>query len=60
MGNSKLQGMLREKGNCAIVNIGSVVGSHGNAGQSVYAASKAGLGGFTKSMAKELGPRGLR
>jgi len=55
-----LKGMLREKGNCSIVNVGSVVGSHGNAGQSAYAASKAGLGGFTKALAKEVGVRGCR
>ncbi len=42
-----------------IVNITSVVGLHGNAGQANYAASKAGLIGFTKSVAKELGPRGI-
>lgn len=42
-----------------IINIGSVIGIHGNAGQSVYSASKAGLIGFTKSLAKELGSRGI-
>ncbi|GAB5465374.1 MAG: 3-oxoacyl-[acyl-carrier-protein] reductase [Candidatus Kapaibacteriales bacterium] len=42
-----------------IVNIGSIVGSTGNAGQSNYSASKAGLIGFTKSMAKELASRGI-
>ncbi|NJK92181.1 MAG: 3-oxoacyl-[acyl-carrier-protein] reductase [Blastochloris sp.] len=40
-----------------IVNIGSVVGLHGNAGQANYAAAKAGLIGLTKSVAKELAPR---
>jgi 3-oxoacyl-[acyl-carrier protein] reductase len=40
-----------------IINIGSVVGSMGNAGQSAYAAAKAGIVGFTKSMARELGSR---
>jgi|EP00505_MAST-04D_sp_SCG-Rhode-Island_P003925 3-oxoacyl-[acyl-carrier protein] reductase len=49
----------RTKVGC-IVNIGSVVGAHGNVGQSVYAASKSGLSGLTKSLAKELGPRGVR
>lgn len=42
-----------------IVNISSVVGLHGNAGQMNYAASKAGVIGMTKSMAKELGSRGI-
>ncbi|KAJ2742109.1 hypothetical protein GGI20_004721 [Coemansia sp. BCRC 34301] len=44
----------------AIVNVSSVIGLHGNVGQSAYAASKAGLIGFTKALAKELGPRGVR
>jgi 3-oxoacyl-[acyl-carrier protein] reductase len=44
----------------AIVNITSIVGVHGNAGQSNYAASKAGLIGLTKALAKELGGRGIR
>jgi len=43
-----------------IVNITSIVGIHGNAGQTNYAASKAGLIGLTKSLAKELGGRGIR
>jgi 3-oxoacyl-[acyl-carrier protein] reductase len=42
-----------------IINIGSVIGLMGNAGQSNYAASKAGLFGFTKSMARELASRGI-
>jgi 3-oxoacyl-[acyl-carrier protein] reductase len=42
-----------------IVNIASVVGAIGNAGQSNYAASKAGIIGFTKSIAKELGSRNI-
>jgi 3-oxoacyl-[acyl-carrier protein] reductase len=42
-----------------IVNIGSVVGEMGNAGQTNYAAAKAGLVGFSKSLAKELSPRGI-
>ena len=43
----------------AIVNISSIVGVYGNAGQANYAASKAGLIGFTKTLAKELGSRGI-
>jgi len=42
-----------------IINISSVVGSTGNAGQANYAASKAGMIGFAKSMAKEVGSRGI-
>jgi 3-oxoacyl-[acyl-carrier protein] reductase len=44
----------------AIVNISSIVGVHGNGGQTNYAASKAGIIGFTKSLAKELGSRNVR
>ena len=51
--------MLRNKFG-SIINIGSVVGSNGNIGQSIYSASKSGLVGFTKSLAKELGPKGVR
>ncbi|MFA5740631.1 MAG: SDR family NAD(P)-dependent oxidoreductase, partial [Bacteroidales bacterium] len=51
--------MVRQKsGN--IINMSSVVGLSGNAGQANYAASKAGLVALTKSVAKELGPRGIR
>ncbi|KNC81715.1 hypothetical protein SARC_05972 [Sphaeroforma arctica JP610] len=50
--------MLR-KGGC-IINIGSVVGTHGNVGQCAYSAAKAGLVGFTKSLSKEVGSRGIR
>lgn len=51
--------MMRARGG-SIINIGSVVGISGNAGQSNYAASKAGLIGFTKSYAKELASRNIR
>ena len=44
----------------AIVNLSSIVGVHGNFGQTNYAASKAGIIGFTKSLARELGSRGVR
>jgi 3-oxoacyl-[acyl-carrier protein] reductase len=50
--------LKRKKG--AIVNVASVVGITGNGGQSNYSASKAGLIGFTKSLAKEVGSRGIR
>lgn len=44
----------------SIINMSSVIGEMGNAGQSSYAASKAGIIGFTKSIAKELGSRNIR
>jgi 3-oxoacyl-[acyl-carrier protein] reductase len=50
--------MKRRSG--AIVNISSVVGLHGNPGQTNYSASKAGIIGFTKALARELGGRGVR
>jgi 3-oxoacyl-[acyl-carrier protein] reductase len=50
---------LMKKGG-SIVNIASIAGLMGNAGQSNYAASKAGIVGFTKSIAKEYGERGIR
>ena len=42
-----------------IINISSVVGSSGNAGQTNYAASKAGIDGFTRALAQEIGSRGI-
>jgi 3-oxoacyl-[acyl-carrier protein] reductase len=53
------RGMMKRRGG-SIVNISSIVGVHGNWGQSNYAASKAGIIGFTKSLAQELGSRGVR
>ena len=51
--------MMKQKGG-SIINMASVVGVSGNAGQANYAASKAGLIGLAKSVAKELGSRGIR
>ncbi|MBV8424819.1 MAG: glucose 1-dehydrogenase [Candidatus Eremiobacteraeota bacterium] len=51
--------MLRQRGG-SIVFVSSIVALVGNAGQSIYAATKAGLLGLTKSLAKELGSRGVR
>ena len=51
--------MLRAKAGC-IINLASVSGLMGNAGQCNYAASKAGVVGLTKSVAKELAPKGIR
>jgi 3-oxoacyl-[acyl-carrier protein] reductase len=44
----------------SIINMSSIIGEMGNAGQTSYAASKAGIIGFTKSVAKELGSRNIR
>ena len=51
--------MMRQRGG-SIINMASVVGVHGNAGQSNYAASKAGLIALAKSVAQEMGSRGIR
>ncbi len=53
------RGMMRRRAG-SIVNITSIVGLHGNLGQTNYAASKAGIIGFTKSLARELGSRNVR
>jgi len=53
------RGMMKRRGG-AIVNISSIVGLRGNWGQTNYSASKAGIIGFTKSLARELGSRGVR
>ena len=53
------RGMMRKRSG-AIVNISSIVGIHGNWGQTNYAASKAGIIGFTKALARELGSRNVR
>jgi 3-oxoacyl-[acyl-carrier protein] reductase len=53
------RGMMKKRSG-TVVNISSIVGIHGNWGQTNYAASKAGIIGFTKSLAKELGSRNVR
>ena len=52
--------MMMKQRTGSIINISSIVGINGNAGQCNYAASKAGIIGFTRSIAKELGSRGIR
>ncbi|MDQ7091340.1 MAG: 3-oxoacyl-ACP reductase FabG [Methylococcales bacterium] len=58
MSKAVLRGMMKAKSG-RIINISSVVGATGNAGQSNYAAAKAGMIGFSKSMAKEVGSRNI-
>ncbi len=53
------RGMMKRRSG-TVVNISSIVGIHGNWGQTNYAASKAGIIGFTKSLARELGSRNVR
>jgi 3-oxoacyl-[acyl-carrier protein] reductase len=54
-----VRGMMKKRAG-TVVNISSIVGIHGNWGQTNYAASKAGIIGFTKSLARELGSRNVR
>lgn len=58
LARAALRGMLRRRAG-RIVNIGSIVGATGNAGQANYAAAKAGLIGLTKALAQEVAPRGV-
>ena len=59
MSKSVLRGMIKKRSG-RIISITSVVGAMGNAGQSNYSSSKAGIIGFTKSVALELGSRNIR
>ena len=58
MSKAVLRGMIKKRSG-RIISITSVVGAMGNAGQSNYAAAKAGIIGFTKSLAREVGVRGI-
>jgi 3-oxoacyl-[acyl-carrier protein] reductase len=59
MCHAAIRGMMKRRSG-SIVNLSSVVGLHGNFGQTNYSASKAGIVGFTKSLAREAGARGVR
>ena len=59
MTSSVIKTMVKQRYGC-IINMSSIVGLMGNAGQANYSAAKAGLIGFTKSLAKELGSRNIR
>jgi 3-oxoacyl-[acyl-carrier protein] reductase len=54
-----VRGMMKRRAG-SIVNVSSIVGLHGNPGQTNYSASKAGIIGFTKALAREVGNRGVR
>jgi len=58
MSKAVLRGMMKQKSG-RIISIASVVGAMGNAGQTNYSAATAGIMGFTKSLAREVGPRGI-
>ena len=59
MTNPVVRLMMKQRSGC-IINMSSIVGVYGNAGQTNYSAAKAGLIGFTKSLAKEIGSRNIR
>ncbi|CEP14709.1 hypothetical protein [Parasitella parasitica] len=60
MSQHATKSMIRKRKGGCIINISSVIGIHGNVGQTAYSASKAGIIGFTKSLAKEVGSAKIR